>query len=222
MKRVLVTGSGGVIGSVLRDGLPHDITEFDLPGSNVKNFPHLMDKARGHDVIVHLAWDKSHDDWLSENLAPSNIQNDFNVYEASHQAGVKRVIIASSVHADDFVGRQTAGLLNPYALPIPDSPYGANKCMIEALGRYYAHAKGLEVVCVRFGGVNRADQPPKSPYSERQVWFSQRDCVSLILSLIQAPEITGKYAILYGISDNKDRLHDLVNPFDWKPQDGAR
>lgn len=219
MKKVLITGSGGVIGSILKKGLPHETTDFDLPHANVLNFTHLLDAAIGHDVIVHLAWNKKYDDWLSEGLDPENIQGNFNAYEAAHQAGVKRIIIASSVHADDFVGHKQSGLLNPYALPVPDSPYGANKCMVEALGRYYASAKGLEVICVRYGGVNKTDIPPKTPYSERQVWLSQRDCINLITSLIEASEVPEKYAIVYGVSHNKDRLHDITNPFGWEPKD---
>ena len=221
MKKVLVTGSGGVIGTVLKKGLPHVTTDFDLPHSDVLNFNHLLEVAHGHNTLVHLAWNKKHDDWLTERLDPENIQGNFNVYEAAHQAGVKRVIIASSVHADNFLLRKDSGLMDPYALPIPDSPYGSNKCMIEALGRYYANAKGIEVICVRFGGVNKIDTPPESPHSERQVWLSQRDCVNLIKNLIDASEVPGKYAIVYGVSNNSDRLHDISNPFGWVPEDGA-
>lgn len=223
MKKVLITGSSGVIGTVLKNGLPHETTDFDLPRHNVQDYKQLLEMARGHDVIVHLAWDSEHETWLSENLDPDNITQNFNIYQAAQEAGVKRVIIATSVHADKFAGRDPeAPLLRPYTLPVPDSPYGASKCMMEALGRYYADAKGLEVVCVRFGGVNRADRPPEQPYSERQVWFSHRDCVNLIQACIEFPELSGNYAIVYGISDNKDRLHALDNPFGWVPVDGAR
>lgn len=222
MKRVLITGSGGVVGTVLKNGLAHDTTDFDLPHSDVKDLSHLLEKARGHDVVVHLAWSKKYDDWLTENLDPGNIQNDFNVYEAAHQAGVKRVIMASTVHADDFVGPHVITPLDPYALPTPDSPYGANKCMIEALGRYYSSAKGLEVICIRFGGINRDDIPPEHPYSERQVWFSHRDAVALVEACIQAESVPNKYAIIYGMSNNKDLMHNLSNPFGWKPLDGAQ
>lgn len=222
MKKVLITGSKGVVGQVLMNGLEHEKTAFDLPEHNVENYSQLLEKLRGHEVIVHLAWDFEHEGWLSELLDPDNISQNFNVYQAAQEAGVRRVIIASSVHADKFAGRSPGPpLLQPYSLPTPDSPYGATKCMVEALGRYYADAKNLEVICIRFGGINKTNMPPASPKSERQVWLSHRDAVSLVSQCIEAPEIPGNYAIVYGISDNKDRLHDLRTPFGWEPVDGA-
>lgn len=222
MAKVLITGSGGVIGRILSDKLPHDTTNFDLPDHDVSDLIYLREKMRGHEVVVHLAWDKSQDDWLSENFDPHNMLKNFNVYEAAVQAGVKRVIVASSVHADKFAGNPTgSALLRPYDLPTPDSPYGAGKCMIEALGRYYADAKGLEVICIRFGGVNSIDEPPTSPISERQVWFSQRDMVGLLTACVEAPTVPNNYVIAYGVSGNEGRLHDYTNPFGWVPNDGA-
>lgn len=38
MKKVLITGSGGVVGSVLTSGLPHQMTDFDLP-EHERDFP---------------------------------------------------------------------------------------------------------------------------------------------------------------------------------------
>jgi nucleoside-diphosphate-sugar epimerase len=223
MGKVLIIGSNGTIGNVLKAGLPHDTTDFDLPEHDAGKYQHVYEKAKGHDVVVHLAWDFDRDGWLGENLNPDNTGMSFTVFQAAIDAGVKRVIMASSVHADKFHDRDVAaeGLLQPYSLPIPDSPYGASKDFMEALGRYYADAKGLEVTCIRFGGVNKQDQPPMSPYSERQVWLSQRDCLSLVQACIDAPTLPSKYAIVYGVSNNADRLHDYANPFGWTPQDGA-
>ncbi|HEX3732088.1 MAG TPA: NAD(P)-dependent oxidoreductase, partial [Mycobacteriales bacterium] len=145
----------------------------------------------------------------------------FNIYRAAVEAAVPRVIMASSVHADKFVDRASSNLLNPYSLPLPDSPYGAGKCTMESLGRYYANSKGLEVICVRFGGVNSKNVPPDAPYSERQVWLSHRDCANLISRCIDADEIPNNYSIIYGVSRNRDRMHDYTNPLGWEPQDGA-
>lgn len=218
MKKVLTTGSGGVIGSVLKKGLPHEITDFDLPDGDVRNFDQMLNAARGHDVLIHLAWNTKTDNWLSDSFEVGNVEGMLNVYEAAHQAGIKRVIVASSVHADDFVGHHIVGPMDPYALPTPDSLYGASKCMAEAVGRYYASAKGMEVICIRFGGVNRENRPPVTPPSEQQVWFSHEDCISLVDACIQSDDVPENYAIVYGMSNNKDLIHDLSNPFGWTPR----
>jgi len=222
MVKILMTGSSGTVGTILKSGLPYDITNFDLPHSSIMDFTQLLDTLPGHDTVIHLAWAMKHDNWLTESFDPDNLLGAFNVLEASQQAGAKRVIIASSVHADDFVEHGKNGLLDPYSLPVPDSPYGAAKCMVEALGRYYASAKNLEVICIRLGGVNKEDMPPEHPKSERQVWLSQKDCVSLIKACIEADSVPNNYAICYGISNNSDLIHDLKNPFGWHPLDSAK
>lgn len=144
------------------------------------------------------------------------------MYKAAVEARVRRVVMASSVHADRFTDRQVDGLLSPYSLPLPDSPYGAGKVMMEALGRYYADAKDLEVVCVRFGGVNPANVAPDNPDSERQVWLSHRDCTSLVAACLKAVRIPNNFELLYAVSNNTGRRHDLSNNIDWTPVDGAQ
>ena len=219
---ILITGSGGVIGTVLVNGLGHTITHFDLPDFDVRDYAQLLEKVRGHDAVIHLAWDTKTDNFKSDHLNPDNALKMFNIYKAAAETGVKRVIMASSVHADKFVGRELQGLLKTTDLPLPDSPYGAGKVLMAALGRYYADAKGLEVVCIRFGGVNRKDVPPEQPESERQVWLSHRDCVGLVTAALETPAIPGNFEIVYGVSDNAGRIHDVGNSFGWRPADGSK
>jgi len=219
---ILITGSGGVIGSVLREGLDHKITHFDLPEFDARDYGQLLEQAKGHDAIVHLAWDTATDNFKSDHLNPDNTLKSFNVYRAALEAGVGRVIMASSVHADRFTERDITGLLKPDALPLPDSPYGAGKVMMEALGRYYADAKDLEVVCLRFGGVNSKNVPPEQPASERQVWLSHQDCVALVTAALEAPSIPNNFEVIYAVSDNANRIHDTSNSLGWHPVDGAR
>ncbi len=221
MKKVLITGSSGVVGRIVTAGAEFEVTHYNLPEFDALNYEQLVEAAKGHDVLIHLAWNKTHDDWLTENFDTENMQHSYNVLHAAAVASVPRVIIASSVHADKFAHREVRSLLRPYELPLPDSPYGASKTMIEAMGRYFADAKGLEVICVRLGGVNKTDVPPNSPESERHVWLSSRDCVSFFNAAVAIDSVPGKYAITYAVSDNVCRVHDFSNPFGWKPQDGA-
>src|SRR5665213_3170933 len=102
MSKVLITGSSGTIGSVLHANLEnnHSITSFDLPELDARDYELLAKHARGHDAIVHLAWDTVTDNWKSGRMNPDNIAMTDNVYRAAVEAGVKRVVMASSVNAD--------------------------------------------------------------------------------------------------------------------------
>ncbi|MFT3964963.1 MAG: NAD(P)-dependent oxidoreductase [Sphingobium sp.] len=73
-----------------------------------------------------------------------------NVLECARQAGVKRVLFASSVAA---YGRQDAETLVETLIPNPDNLYGASKAWAESLGEHYRRHLGLEVVTVRYGSI---------------------------------------------------------------------
>ena len=219
MPTVAVTGMKGVIGNVISGGLAGwEIRGLDLPECDVRDYDQVLTALRGAHAVVHLAWDTS-ENFLSGTSEPDNRLMAHNVYAAARAAGVGRVVAASSVHADRFWPRRAA-LRRIDDPPVPDSPYGASKVFVEALGRTAAHL-GTEVVCIRFGGVNRADtRPPTEP--ERGVWLSHRDCRTLIAHALTAPLPPDGYVALYGISANAGRLHDLSNVLGWYPQEGPR
>ncbi len=218
VRRVVVTGMKGVIGSVISGALAGWETRCaDLPECDVRDYDQVLAILDGADAVIHLAWDTS-DNFLTERLDPDNQQMAHNVYAAARAAGVTRVVAASSVHADRFWPPRGA-LRRIDDQPVPDSPYGASKVFVEALGRYTADL-GTEVVCIRFGGINGADAIPEAR-PERAVWLSHRDCRALIARTLDAPLPAHRYVALYGISDNAGRLHDLDNPIGWRPQDGA-
>jgi len=220
-EKIAITGSNGTIGSVLKEGLKeYQITSIDLPENDVRDYEKLLEVIPHHSAIVHLAWDTNTDNFKSEKINPENATMFYNVYKAAIEAGIPRVIMASSVHADRFYEWKGPDYMSPDRTPIPDSPYGAHKVFMETSGRYYA-IKGLEVVCIRFGGVNPQNKPPIDPPEERAVWFSHGDCVSLVRTVLEAQTIPNNFLILYGVSNNKNRLHDISNPFNWTPKDSA-
>lgn len=87
---------------------------------------------------------------------------------------------------------------------------------MEALGRYYA-TWGLEVICVRFGGVNPANKPPKNAFWENAVWLSHEDCIAMMDACIKADSVPNNFAVFYAVSNNKDKIHDTSNTFGWEP-----
>ncbi len=216
--KVLITGSRGVIGTVLMRGLSGAKTGFDLPDGDTRAFEPLVERLRGHDAVIHLAWNNIEVGSDPDAHHVDNLRQVLNIYRAAAAAGVPRIVMASSVHADSFVGRAADRLLSPHELPLPNGPYGAAKVFMEALGRFYADSEGLEVVCIRFGGVNRDDRPPPVPPSERQVWLSHADCVDLVQRCLDATTIPGRHLVVYAVSDNADRRHDVSNPLGWQPR----
>lgn len=219
--KVLITGSSGTIGTVLVGGLAdrHAITPFDLPNDDVRDYEQLFRAMSDVDCVVHLAWDTNLDNWQSGRISTDNTIQIINVLNAAVAAETKRVILASSVHADRYADRGPEETRKPLDVPEPDSPYGAHKCFMEALGRYYAMYAGLVVICIRFGGVYRDDLPPShSTDAEWSVWLSKRDCIDLVDACIKAERSDHDFEVLYGISKTIGRIQDMSNRIGWEPR----
>lgn len=219
MSRIVITGSKGVIGNVLVNGLRgHDIAGADLPTWDLRIRATASRLFVGVDQVVHLAWNSRSENFRSKSIDPDNSLMLRHVLEAAAESEVQRVIVASSVHADVYPAPYHGAELEPSRTPVPDSLYGTDKVFGEALGRHYARHTGLEVVSIRFGGVNRRDSPPSNDEAERAVWFSHRDCISLLQTILDQPVSPGIESCLYGVSDNEGRWHSLKNEFGWMPQ----
>jgi nucleoside-diphosphate-sugar epimerase len=135
---------------------------------------------------------------------------------------VARVVFASSgatvagyerdsPYAEIVSGR--ASDVDPWPMLTDGSPlrpgtiYGASKVWGEALGRYYADAHGLSVICLRFGSVNEQDRPVTT--REWAVWCSLRDAVQGIERAVTAP-LELRYAVVHIVSDNRFGYRDLA------------
>jgi len=217
-KKIAITGAKGTVGTILQNGLKglsdYEITPIDLPEKDVRRYEQLLGVLPGHDVVIHLAWNRETVNFKNNKFDPDDALMTINVYKAALETKVPRVIMASSVHADNFYKWRGPELLNSNKIPEPDSIYGATKVFMEAAGRYYA-SLGLEVVCIRFGGINLENKPPDDAY----IWLSHKDCVSLFKVCIDAQNIPENFLIIYGVSNNKNRIHDYANPLGWVPKD---
>ncbi|WP_022793327.1 NAD-dependent epimerase/dehydratase family protein [Marinococcus halotolerans] len=206
MKKVLLTGAAGTIGTVLRSYLskrfdivltdakaPEDLTsEETFMEADITNKAEVRELMHGVDAVIHLGGIPVEVDF--ESIEQVNITGTFHVMEAAAEAGVERLIFASSIHA---VGFYPADEWVDEASPVrPDTLYGVSKAYGEALGRYYHDKFGLKGIGVRI--CNFQDRPASEHDLEN--WFSPRDAERLFEAALTCalPE----YLIVYGISNN--------------------
>jgi uronate dehydrogenase len=229
--RILLTGASGYLGTVLRPALralapavrltdvaplkdaPVDGEEFIR--AELADAAQMHEAMRGVDAVVHLGGVSVEAPW--EPVLQANIVGTYNVFEAARQAGVRRIVYASSHHAVGYYRRERhIGAGEPVR---PDSRYGVSKVFGEALGRMYADKYGMSVVAQRIG-VARPEPPhPRGLFT----WVSERDYVQLTERCLLAPDI--HYLVVYGVSDNENALWNNENAraIGYAPQDnGAR
>lgn len=260
MKKVLITGVNGLVGNVIYRRLLESPEAYDVYGlsrrrvasdriGDIRDVPadkfHQADLAdfdamrravQGMDVIVHMAADPSGEHgW--ESLLNSNLIGAYNVFEAARQAGVGRVIFASSVQVS-FGYRDTEpyrslfearyGDVDPGDIPpvtheMPNRPlnlYAASKVWGEALAHVYAHRHGMSCIALRIGWVLDDDHVP-SAWGEA-VFCSKRDIAQIAKDCIDAPESV-RFDIFYGMSDNRYRWVDIAHAREvlgYTPKDG--
>ncbi len=215
MKKILITGHKGVVGQVLLAHLKseYEITGFDIPEKDVTDMDMLKIQVKGFDAIIHLAMDPVVG-FMNENYNPGDLTMVYNIYKVATDNKIPRVIMFSSIHADEYK-LDSSVLKTTHTIPSPDSPYGAYKVYMEALGRFYAK-KGLEVIIVRLGGVTKDDSMEEEEGFEK-VYLSHKDLVSMVRQMIEVAEIKGNYELFYGVSNNQRRVHDNSNNIGWIP-----
>ncbi len=252
MSRIAVTGSEGLIGSLLCADLSadHQILRIDLQSADVnadvRDLVAMENALAGCETVIHLAGAVAVDaSW--KDVYGTNIGGTYNVYEAARRNGLRRIIFASSNHAVGMnevdnapqiykprFGR-VVGVNDAYR---PDGLYGVWKAFGETLGRYYSDKFGIQVACIRIGSITKADDP-KDPsvrdssdwlhLTDEQkfaryaaTWMSHRDFARLVRAIL-ASEVP--FAIVYGVGDNATRFWDLEPGraiYGFWPQDGVR
>jgi NAD+ dependent glucose-6-phosphate dehydrogenase len=251
-RRVLVTGAEGTIGTAVREHLADryelvslTLTPQEFPShvADIYELDAIRPAFDGVESVVHLAASPAIETpW--DDVLRNNIVGTYNVFEAARQAGVSRVVFASSNHAVGMYEVEGApGLYDvddersyDHTVEIrPDSLYGVSKAYGEALGRMYVESHGLRVFCLRIGAVRQNDdptEPSENPLIDldsegrrnrmRAVWLSRRDCAELIAACLDVEDVA--WALVYGVSANPRRFWDLEHAREllgWEPQDAA-
>ena len=228
LKKLVLTGAAGRLGSYLRE--PLSILCDELVSTDIKddigtlydgetfvqadlaNSDDMMKVIEGAEMVVHMG--AFVDEGPFEQLLGPNFVGSYNVWEAAHKHGVRRVIYGSSIHAVGMYPKNE--FINTEVAHRPDTFYGLAKCFTEDLGRMYWEKRGLESVHMRILSCAQVNNP-----RALGSWLSYGDLIQLVTRCIDTP-VTG-FAIIYGVSNNDRAPVDNAKAafLGYKPKDNA-
>lgn len=229
MVSILYTGGTGRMGTVLREGLEGRYDDVRLfarsqPEKTFRNervylgdladFESLREACQRVDVLLHFGGIA--DEREFEEILENNIAGTYSAFEAARQAGVRRIVYASSNHIIGFY--PTNEIIDELQPVRPDSFYGVSKVFGEALGRLYHDKWGLEIVNLRIGSFR--DEPDDK--RQLSTWLSHPDGVELVRRSIESPNVG--YEVVLGVSANDRKWWDYsrgAEAIGWVPQDNA-
>jgi len=189
MKRILITGGAGFIGSNLTEallnrpdvelvrvldnfatGYQHNIDEFlshpkyEFIEGDIRNYEDVVKAVEGIEVISHQAAlgsvPRSLKDPMTSNNA--NVLGSMNVFHAAKESGVDRVVYASSssVYGDDPGSPKEEDRLGNVL-----SPYAASKRSIELYAKAFSNVYPFRFIAMRYFNVFGPRQNAQGAYA---------------------------------------------------------
>ena len=164
-RRVLVTGASGRVGRHVVDALAgdHEVTALDLAPpvqdvafieGNVLDLDTVRASMAGQDAVIHLAGVDIDVPAEPETYFGTNVMGTWNAVQAAREAGVRKVVLASSIAATG-VGEMRPDFPPEY-LPVdeahamkPAHAYGVGKLVVEDIARAFALRGDMSITCLR-------------------------------------------------------------------------
>ena len=227
-EKLVLTGAAGRLGSYLREPLAamcEELVSTDIADdigklydgeryakADLAEYDQIAPLMEGADMVVHFGAIVDEKPFM-ELLGP-NFVGSYNVWEAAYQAGARRVVYASSIHAvgmhkkSDFIGIDA-----PHK---PDTFYGLAKCFTEDLGSMYWDKRQLESVHLRILSAAQVN-------NSRALgsWLSYDDLIQLVTRAVDTPSVG--FSVIYGVSNNDRAPVDNAKAafLGYRPKDNA-
>ena len=227
--KLVLTGARGNLGNELRPALAKMTRELvstdirEAPESlapnetyvqaDIADFAAVEPLLKGADMVIHFG--AIVDEKPFEDLLGPNYIGAYNVWEAAHRHGVRRVVYASSIHAVGLC--ETNRGIDTDEPHRPDTFYGLAKCFAEDLGKMYWEKRGIESVCLRILSCTPEPQNVRA----LGTWLSYRDMVQLVVRAVETPVVG--FTVAYGVSNNTRApvSNHKVGFLGYTPQDNA-
>ena len=219
-KTILITGANGRIGSTLVRHMDALETKYDLRLADleiedergvkvdVAELASCRLACEAVDTVIHLAAVASPDASFDQ-ILPTNIVGTHNVFQAASEAGVRRIVYASSAHVIAGYPLDTQVRTD---MPVrPKNLYGVSKAYGEALAAYFAYQRDIEVIAIRIGAFGYKDDWVQMSADDLSAWAEPQDLCSLLIRCIEVEMADGPFQIAHGISDNRFKRLDLAD-----------
>ncbi|MDF3382379.1 MULTISPECIES: NAD(P)-dependent oxidoreductase [Sulfitobacter] len=227
-KKLVLTGAAGRLGSYLREplaGMCEELVSSDIAEdigklydgeryqkADLAEYDQVAALMEGADMVVHFGAIVDEKPFM-ELLGP-NFVGSYNVWEAAYQAGARRVVYASSIHAVGM--HKKADFIGIDAPHKPDTFYGLAKCFTEDLGSMYWDKRQLESVHLRILSAAQVN-------NSRALgsWLSYDDLIQLVTRAVDTPSVG--FSVIYGVSNN-DRApvdNSKASFLGYRPKDNA-
>ena len=224
MKKIVLIGGSGTIGSILRVGFASEfeVVNLDLEVDKENQNNRIVDATnyvelvrtipKNTDVVVNLLSKPQTDNLVDvaemDKLVDVFLKASYHIFQAAVDLGIPKVVVASSNHVTDYYEKDGDSLLGreitvndyPYSIGL----YGTLKLAIENLGFAFHNKHNLSVINLRIGSVKQNEETEIYEDLDRlkHTWLSEIDTVNLFRNAILADI---KFGIYYGVSDNQGK-----------------
>lgn len=225
MRKVVVTGSSGVVGShiveeLIRHGYEVVAVDQVRPKQpvcqyaivNSMNLGEVYGALAGADAVIHMAAISSPEEHTGEVVFRNNVVSTYNVLEAAAGLGIRKAVIASSICAYGML--YSPEPFDPLYAPLdedhpllPRDPYGLSKAIDETTARSFHLKTGMQVVSMRFTSVITADmyadfQPIRQRTLNKGILWGYVDSRDAAAACRLAIEADGLGAMALNIADD--------------------
>ena len=202
-RTILITGSHGLIGTIIRPALAkydHGLVLLDKnnPDNPVDLLNDKIDRyLRGIDTVIHLA--ANPDPFIDEKQADKNIEITKRVISACENSNIERIVNASSINVYPYYDLFSKGEKITYAIRsnpnitfgkrVTKGYYGTAKILSESLLKQFCRDKSLSLINLRFGCVTEDNSLPRQEDEsidpvDREIFLLHEDLKKIILKAV--------------------------------------